>query len=245
MGAILHHLSGTNRRKKIKERRTQPRITNALWNVFVIAVVLATILVAPTWETLFAAVVAIILNKIRRPNVDFGLRRISLRNAMLTIVAGIALFFLVKLLLQPLCDLITHSVRNLHSFDRIRGRPRAATLLILKTMLLAGLCEEIIFRGTVQQRLRLLFAGLRSSTLLSVLVAAAIFTAFHWYQGPSGLLLVGILALIDCTVYVMTNYILTYTVILHLVYDTLALSAIAVSYDLVLQHWAQTMLGRR
>jgi hypothetical protein len=33
-------------------------------------------------------------------------------------------------------------------------------------------------------------------------------------------------------------------VILHLVYDTLALSAIAASYDLVLQHWAQKILGR-
>jgi membrane protease YdiL (CAAX protease family) len=164
---------------------------------------------------------------------------------LLTIAGGVALFFAVKLLLQPLCDLITHSTRNLHSFDRIRDRPTAATLLILKTILLAGLCEEIIFRGTVQQRLRLILGGsARTNTLLSLILAAAIFTSFHWYQGPSGLLLVGILALIDCTVYVMTDYTLTYTVILHLVYDTLALSAIAASYDLVLQHWAQKMLGR-
>ncbi|MGA8617851.1 MAG: CPBP family intramembrane glutamic endopeptidase [Candidatus Sulfotelmatobacter sp.] len=219
------------------------RIQQELWNVFVIGAVLATILIAPTWETLFAAVLAVILNKVRSPNVDFGLRWITLRNTLLTVGAGIVLFFLVKLLLQPLCDLITHSVRNLHSFDRIRGRPRTATLLIFKTMLLAGLCEEIIFRGTVQQRLRLLFRSSSHSTLLSVLVAAAIFTAFHWYQGPSGLLLVGILALIDCMVYVLTDYVLTYTVILHLVYDTLALSAIAANYDLVLQRWAQKILG--
>jgi uncharacterized protein len=110
-------------------------------------------------------------------------------------------------------------------------------------MLLAGLCEEIIFRGTVQQRLRLMFAGFRSTTFLSLVLAAAIFTSFHWYQGPSGLLLVGILALIDCTVYVLTDYTLTYNVILHLVYDTLALSAIAASYDLVLQQWGNHLLG--
>jgi membrane protease YdiL (CAAX protease family) len=223
------------------------RVKRALWNLLVIALVLATIVVAPTWETFFAAIIAVILNKVGRVDwrVDFGLRPIRFRNALLTIAGGVALFFAVKLLLQPLCDLITHSVRNLHSFDRIRGRPIAATLLILKTMLLAGLCEEIIFRGTVQQRLRLILGGsARTNTLLSLILAAAIFTSFHWYQGPSGLLLVGILALIDCTVYVMTDYTLTYTVILHLVYDTLALSAIAASYDLVLQHWAQKMLGR-
>jgi membrane protease YdiL (CAAX protease family) len=223
------------------------RVKRALWNLLVIALVLATIVVAPTWETFFAAIIAVILNRVGRIDwrVDFGLRPIRFRNALLTIAGGVVLFFAVKLLLQPLCDLITHSVRNLHSFDRIRGRPIAATLLILKTMLLAGLCEEIIFRGTVQQRLRLILGGsARTNTLLSLILAAAIFTSFHWYQGPSGLLLVGILALIDCTVYVMTDYTLTYTVILHLVYDTLALSAIAASYDLVLQHWAQTMLGR-
>jgi membrane protease YdiL (CAAX protease family) len=223
------------------------RVKRALWNLLVIALVLATIVVAPTWETFFAAIIAVILNKVGRVDwrVDFGLRPIRFRNALLTIAGGVALFFAVKLLLQPLCDLITHSVRNLHSFDRIRGRPIAATLLIQKTMLLAGLCEEIIFRGTVQQRLRLILGGsARTNTLLSLILAAAIFTSFHWYQGPSGLLLVGILALIDSTVYVMTDYTLTYTVILHLVYDTLALSAIAASYDLVLQHWAQRFLGR-
>jgi membrane protease YdiL (CAAX protease family) len=223
------------------------RVKRALWNLLVIALVLATIVVAPTWETFFAAIIAVILNRVGRIDwrVDFGLRPIRFRNALLTIAGGVVLFFAVKLLLQPLCDLITHSVRNLHSFDRIRGRPIAATLLILKTMLLAGLCEEIIFRGTVQQRLRLILGGsARTNTLLSLILAAAIFTSFHWYQGPSGLLLVGILALIDCTVYVMTDYTLTYTVILHLVYDTLALSAIAASYDLVLQHWAQRILGR-
>jgi membrane protease YdiL (CAAX protease family) len=215
-----------------------------VWQLFVILVVLAAILVAPTWETLFAAGLAVALNHVgpRHWRVDFGLRRIPFKHTVLMIVAGVGLFFAVKLFLQPLCDSITHSVRNLHSFDRIRGRPRAASLLILKTMLLAGLCEEIIFRGTVQQRLRILFACSRYTTLLSIIVASAISTAFHWYQGPSGLLLVGVLALIDCSIYAITRYTLTYTVILHLVYDTLALAAIAANYDVVLQRWALKIL---
>lgn len=214
------------------------------WQVLVIVVVLGTILVAPTWETLFAATVAVILNRVGRPDwrVDFGLRPIHWKHILFTVLAGIALFFAVKLFLQPLCDLITHSTRNLHSFDRIRGQPRTATLLILKTMLLAGLCEEVIFRGTVQQRIRLLFERVPGGTVLTIIVASAIFTSFHWYQGPSGLLLVGVLALIDCSVYAATKYTLTYTVILHLVYDTLALGAIALNYDLLLQRWALRLL---
>lgn len=109
-------------------------------------------------------------------------------------------------------------------------------------MLLAGLCEEVIFRGTVQQRIRLLFERIPGGTILTIIVASAIFTSFHWYQGPSGLLLVGVLALIDCSVYAATKYTLTYTVILHLAYDTLALGAIALNYDLILQRWALRLL---
>lgn len=215
-----------------------------LWNVLVIAVVLASILLVPAWETLFAAVVAVILNNLGCSDwrISFGLRPIPMRYALLTILLGIVNFFAVKLALQPLCDLLTHSARNLHSFDRIRGHPREAAFLIVKTMLLGGLCEEIIFRGTVQQRLRIIFHGLNGCTVLSILVATAIFTAFHWYQGPSGLLLVAMLGLLNCSVYAITNYTLTYTVILHLVYDTLALSAIAANYDLVLQRWAVKLL---
>jgi membrane protease YdiL (CAAX protease family) len=124
-----------------------------IWQLLIMAAVLGTILVAPTWETLFAAAVAVALNQLgpREWRVQFGIQPIGWRNALITVLAGCILFFAVKLFLQPLCDLITHSTRNLHSFDRIRGQPRTATLLILKTMLLAGVCEEIIFRGTVQQ----------------------------------------------------------------------------------------------
>jgi membrane protease YdiL (CAAX protease family) len=164
-------------------------MTRSIWQVVVIIVVLGTVLVAPTWETLFAATVAVILNHVGRPDwrVDFGLRAIPWRHPLLMVLAGIALFFAVKLFLQPLCDLITHSTRNLHSFDRIGGRPAEATLLILKTMLLAGLCEEVIFRGTVQQRARVLFERIPGCTVLTIIIASAIFTSFHWYQGPSGL----------------------------------------------------------
>jgi membrane protease YdiL (CAAX protease family) len=221
-----------------------PTVWARIWSVFVIAAVLGTILIAPTWETVFAAGLAVILNSTGPEDwkVDFGLwRKVPWRSIGVAIIAGIALFFFVKLFLQPACDRITHHVRDLHSFDRIRQHPKLAVMLIFKTMLAAGLCEEIIFRGTVLQRLRLLFGWSRSATVASVLLTAAIFSSFHWYQGPSGLLLTAILGLVDSLVYVCTGYRLIYSVILHLVYDTLALSAIAANYDLTLARWADAL----
>lgn len=221
-----------------------PTLAARIWSVFVIAAVLGTILIAPTWETVFAATLAVILNAIGPKDwrVDFGLlRKVPWRTIGVAIVAGIALFFVVKLFLQPVCDRITHHVRDLRSFDRIRQHPKMAVMLIFKTMFAAGLCEEIIFRGTVLQRLRLLFGWSRSATVASVILTAAIFASFHWYQGPSGLLLTAILGVVDSLVYVCTGYRLIYSVILHLVYDTLALSAIAANYDLTLARWAEAL----
>jgi uncharacterized protein len=221
-----------------------PTLKARMWSVLVIAAVLGTILIAPTWETVFAAGLAVLLDSIGPADwrVDFGLlRKVPWRGIGVAILGGIALFFFVKLFLQPACDRITHHVRDLHSFDRIRGRPSVAALLILKTMFAAGLCEEIIFRGTVLQRLRLLFGWSRSATVASVLLTAAIFSSFHWYQGPSGLLLTAILGIVDSLVYVLSGYSLIYPVILHLVYDTFALSAIAASYDLTLARWAEAL----
>lgn len=71
------------------------KMAGYVWQILVIIVVLGTILIAPTWETLFAAIVAVILNHVgsRDWRVDFGLRAISWRHTALMVLAGIALFF--------------------------------------------------------------------------------------------------------------------------------------------------------
>jgi membrane protease YdiL (CAAX protease family) len=52
----------------------------------------------------------------------------------------------------------------------------------------AGFCEEIIFRGYLQRQL----AVLSGSTLIGVLLSAAIFGAAHGYEGLARMLLIGI-----------------------------------------------------
>ncbi len=56
----------------------------------------------------------------------------------------------------------------------------------------AGFCEEIIFRGYLQRQL----AAFGKSTLLGVLLSAAIFGASHGYEGAARMLLIGIYGLL-------------------------------------------------
>ncbi len=55
----------------------------------------------------------------------------------------------------------------------------------------AGFCEEIIFRGYLQRQ----FAAITNSTLIGVLLSAAIFGASHGYEGVARMLLIGIYGL--------------------------------------------------
>ena len=56
----------------------------------------------------------------------------------------------------------------------------------------AGFCEEIIFRGYLQRQL----AAFSKSTLIGVLLSAAVFGASHGYEGVARMLLIGIYGLL-------------------------------------------------
>ena len=55
----------------------------------------------------------------------------------------------------------------------------------------AGFCEEIVFRGYLQRQL----AAFSKSTLMGVLLSAAIFGVSHGYEGAARMLLIGIYGL--------------------------------------------------
>jgi len=52
----------------------------------------------------------------------------------------------------------------------------------------AGFCEEVLFRGYLQQQ----FSALTRSTLAGVLLSAVVFGASHGYEGAARMLLIGI-----------------------------------------------------
>jgi len=56
----------------------------------------------------------------------------------------------------------------------------------------AGFCEEIIFRGYLQQQ----FAAFANSTLVGVLLSAIVFGASHGYEGITSMILLAIFGLL-------------------------------------------------
>jgi membrane protease YdiL (CAAX protease family) len=192
------------------------------------------------WD--FAIVVAALLAiaavaiETRTPLRDLGLARPRsiLRTIAFGVAAGIVLLLFAKLLLTPIVEALTGIPRDLSAFDFVRGDTAAYLALMPKIWIGAAICEEIIFRGFLIGRLEAAFGGAsRAATGAAVLLSSAVFGAAHAYQGPTGMLITGVLGLLFAIVYVAAGRNLWLNIVVHGVYDTLSLGLVLTSLDRV------------
>ena len=192
------------------------------------------------WD--FAIVVAALLAiaavaiETRAPLRDLGLARPRsiLRTIAIGVPAGIVLLLFAKLLLTPIVEALTGIPRDLSAFDFVRGDLAAYLALMPKIWIGAAICEEIIFRGFLIGRLESAFGGAsRAATTAAVLLSSAVFGAAHAYQGPTGMLITGVLGLLFAIVYVAAGRNLWFNIVVHGVYDTLSLALVLTSLDRV------------
>jgi uncharacterized protein len=222
-------------------RLHRPSLVTA-WHLVVVTIVLAATAFVPVWQSVVGAAIALLLSRVGPADwhCKLGLRRprLLLTTVVGGIPGGIVLFFFVKLFLQHFCELVTHSQRDLSSFDFARGHLRETIPLIAQVAVTAGVCEEIIFRGTIIPRLEAILPKNRMTEALILLLSAAIFGAAHAYQAPAGILVTGLIGLLLAFVYVACRRLLWPVILIHVTYDLLGLVAISSNLDRVLQAWS-------
>jgi membrane protease YdiL (CAAX protease family) len=217
------------------------------WHALVLATVLVVATFAPVWQSELAAVIAIILSRAGPPSwrcpLGLGKPAHPLVTLLSGILGGVALFFFIKLFLQHLCEIITQSQRDLSAFDFARGHLRAEIPLIARIALMAGFCEEVVFRGTIIPRLEAIFLKNKATELLILLTSAAFFGAAHTYQARAGVLLTGLMGFVLGYIYLVCRRRLWPVILIHATYDLLSLGAISSNLDLVLQAWSRTLFS--
>jgi len=195
-----------------------------------------------------AALVAIVAVAIetRAPIRALGLSRP--RSIMRTIAIGIALGIVLlafsKLMLTPIVERLTGIPRDLSAFDFLRGDTGAFLRLLPLVWLSAAIGEEIVFRGFLIGRLELAFGGAsRIATSAAVILATTLFAFAHAYQGPTGILITGILGLVFAVLYVATGRNLWTNIVAHGVYDTGSFLLVLTSYDRELSAIGHRLFG--
>lgn len=120
---------------------------------------------------------------------DLGLRFDAgwQRLIMVGIAAGFAMEALELFVTQPLLVQLTGHYPDLADFKTLIGHPRVLLEAIAVSWLLAGVGEELVWRGHVMNRLADLWGRNRWGWAASLVLANAAFGYAHVYQGATGM----------------------------------------------------------
>ena len=119
----------------------------------------------------------------------FGQRWRSVRQVLGDVSIGAALWFFAIIVVSVVGG---HGGPPDQSIAFLMPHTSAEMALWIALSILAGICEEAIFRGYLQRQ----FAALTQSTSAGILISAAAFGAVHAYQGLSRAAVIGISAIL-------------------------------------------------
>jgi membrane protease YdiL (CAAX protease family) len=159
------------------------------------------------------------------PSLGLARRHSALRLALMIfatfvvayLAAGVTTAIATKLLGLP-------AINYAHYGDLHGNLPRLALLLII-AWTSAGFGEEMLFRGFVLTRLETALGQTKVALILAVILQAILFGIAHYKQGPSGIILTGVIGLIMGTFYARFRN-LWQLIIAHSLIDTASLVAL-------------------
>lgn len=82
------------------------------------------------------------------------------------------------------------------ALGEVQGNLPLFLYFLFVSWVLAGFCEEVLFRGFVMHRLTQIFGATAGSAWIAVVLQALIFGLLHFYQGTTGILLTAGIGLI-------------------------------------------------
>lgn len=112
---------------------------------------------------------------------------------------------------------------NLSDFNFIRHHFFNYLFLLLLAALLVIPYEEIVFRGFIFKRVRVMF---KKSLLISAIITSILFALYHWQEGWGAVIAIFIFAMFITWLYKIFNGNLWYLIFFHLLYDTFMLTMI-------------------
>jgi membrane protease YdiL (CAAX protease family) len=169
---------------------------------------------------LIVIVTLIAVRQSRLPTLQFAGNQ-WVRNALIGLAGGLALWFLSDRVWEPLLQQWVGPIK-LDSLAGVRGNLPNYILLLVAGFIYGGAIEETIFRGFVIGWGSILL-GARSVAPLIILSSAA-FGAAHLYQGLSGAISTGVIGLGFALLYVGTGRRLLAPMIAHVTLDAIGIT---------------------
>jgi uncharacterized protein len=143
------------------------------------------------------------------------------RLLLIGIAAGIAMELLELFATQPLLVALTGKYRDLSDFHDLIGNVRLLLLLVAGSWVLAGVGEELVWRGYILNRVADLLGRRRLGWAMSIGIVSIVFGLAHSYQDWTGIIENSIDGALLALLYIACGRNLIAPIVAHGVTDTL------------------------
>ncbi len=143
------------------------------------------------------------------------------------VLAPVAVVMLASaLLLAPLAQALGWPPLDVSRFASVRGDAMRLAGFVLFAWISAALCEELLFRGVLLNRLEAALGPRRLATVAAVALQALLFGLGHAYLGPRGVATALTVGLVFGVAYLWNGRNLLPLVLAHGLIDTISMVAI-------------------
>ena len=154
---------------------------------------------------------------------------------------AIGIFIIFDFLIQPLIEFYLGRI-DLTKVSGIEGNLLNYIVFILLGWVLGGFCEEIIYRGYVLKRLAIILGDTNKAWLLSAVMASIVFGFAHNYQGPSGIIVTAMIALLFGFIFIFNKNNLIVLVLTHGIYNMIVITLIYLGKARMITDWVREFI---
>lgn len=169
----------------------------------------------------------------------FGIQRNPFVKTFLKSLFYTLLIILVNdVLFQPVIELFFGET-DLTAFEGIKGNFVNYIVFILIMWVVAAFGEEFLFRGYMTRRLAIIFGNTKKAWAVAITISSVVFGYAHLYQGISGKISTGFIALIFGSIFYKNQQNLWVGILTHGIYNVFGITMIFLDKEHVITNWAQ------
>ena len=182
---------------------------------------------APGQRVTISAAAALALSALatRRPLADLGIRWPERPVQLLAgaLLLAIAMNAFGRTFLWPTLYRV-FGARDLSYLGPIEGNLDHVLRLMPLIWFSAAICEEIVYRGFLQQRLERVFGNTNIGNVVAVVLTSAVFAANHAVQGTSGVIQTFIVSCVLGWIFIRSRHHLLLLILIHGAWDTFSIA---------------------
>jgi len=154
---------------------------------------------------------------------------------------AILIFLVVDICIQPFIEIYFGAI-DVSGLDGIKGNLISYIIFILFMWVVAGIGEELVYRGYFMKQIAILLGDTNKSWIISALITAIIFGLAHTYQGISGIITTGLIGFIMGLIFYKNKTNLILTILIHGFYDMIGITLIYLDSERAIVDWIISLL---